>query len=259
MARDGPDAFAPSYWQRAARPEAADPRTNARPRRCSARKLCIWRLDDFRSGTFLTAKAPAPRSPWPFAQARGSLPGLPRQEARITHQPLTIRAEPVPVPTQPRAIGALRLSARRRPEGTRLMGLRQSGALRALFPRRGGAALEAIVVNTAGGVTGGDRLAVEAAAEDGAHLTLTTQAAERAYRAQPGSTGIVRNTLRLGGRARLAWLPQETILYDGCAMSRTLGVEMARDAAFTMVEALVFGRAAMGETLRGAWFRDRVD
>ena len=192
---------------------------------------------------------------------RGSLHGLPRQEARIIDQSLAPRGDPAPVPilAQPRAVGALRLSARRHPEGTRLGGLRQSGALRALFPRRAGDALEAIVVNTAGGVTGGDRLAVEAAAEDGAHLTLTTQAAERAYRAQPGSTGTARNTLCLGQGARLAWLPQETILYDGCALSRSLHVEMAPDAAFTMVEALVFGRAAMGETLRGASFRDRVD
>ena len=197
-----------------------------------------------------------PRSPWSSARARGSLPGPSRREARIAHHPLTFRAESVPA--QPRAVGALRLSAHRRPEGTRLGGLRQSGALRALFPRRRGEGLEAIVVNTAGGVTGGDRLAVEAAAEDGARLTLTTQAAERAYRAQPGSTGTVRGTLRLGLGARLAWLPQETILYDGCAMSRTLHVEMAEGAAFTMVEALVFGRAAMGETLRGARFRDRV-
>ena len=181
---------------------------------------------------------------------------MPHWEVRITHQPLTARRPP---PPQPRAVGALRLSARRRGRETRLGGLRQSGALRALFPRRRGAALEAIVVNTAGGVTGGDRLLVEAEAEAGAHLVLTTQAAERAYRAPAGSTGTVRNALRLGAGARLRWLPQETILYDGCALGRSLAVEMAPGAAFTAVEALIFGRAAMGETLRGASFRDRVE
>ena len=69
----------------------------------------------------------------------------------------------------------------------------------------------------------------------------------------------MRNTLRLAPGSRLDWLPQETILFDGCALDRSLLVEMAPDAAFTMVEALVFGRAAMGETLRAASLRDRVE
>ena len=53
--------------------------------------------------------------------------------------------------------------------------------------------------------------------------------------------------LRAGPGARLAWLPQETILFDGVQLERTLAAEVAEDAALTLFEAVVFGRAARGE------------
>ncbi len=56
-----------------------------------------------------------------------------------------------------------------------------------LFPRPDTAALTAVLLNTAGGLTGGDRFSVSATAADGSRLTLTTQAAERVYRALPGT------------------------------------------------------------------------
>ena len=54
------------------------------------------------------------------------------------------------------------------------------------------------------------------------------------------------------------WLPQETILFDRCAVDRRLDVELADDAWFLGVESLVFGRAAMGEQVRQAWLRDGI-
>lgn len=141
--------------------------------------------------------------------------------------------------------------------------LRQSGSLKALFPRVAAAGLkaglQAVLVNTAGGITGGDRFALSARAEAGTELTLTTQAAERAYRAAPDEVGEVRNRLFAGAGARLDWLPQETILYRGSALRRSLCVEMEGDARLLLVEPLVFGRAAMGETLGQARFRDRIE
>lgn len=117
----------------------------------------------------------------------------------------------------------------------------------------------AVLLNTAGGVTGGDRFDVAARVETGAHLVLTTQAAERAYRAQPGETGRIDTRLTIEANARCDWLPQETILYDGAALRRRLTVDIAGTARALMVEPVIFGRAAMGEHLHDLRFADRID
>lgn len=134
--------------------------------------------------------------------------------------------------------------------------LAQAGCGRALLPNSYGAGPLAVVLNTAGGLTGGDRFSVAAETGDGAGLNLTTQAAERIYRAA-GGRAVVTNRLRLGAGASLGWLPQETILFQGGALDRRLEVDMAPDARFLGLEMLVMGRAAMGETLTRATLRDR--
>jgi urease accessory protein len=160
---------------------------------------------------------------------------------------------------QPRALGAARLAVKPGARGDGLSALRMSGSLKLLFPRPAGRALEAVLVNTAGGITGGDSFSVEATAEPGASLSLTTQAAERAYRASGARPGRLATRLAAGQGARLAWLPQETILFEGSFLRRSLSVELAADARFLMVEPVIFGRAAMGEELHAARFHDRVE
>ena len=142
--------------------------------------------------------------------------------------------------------------------GSVLDELHQSGSAKVLFPHRAGHGCEAVFLNTAGGVTGGDRFDFSARAGRDTRLTLTTQACERAYRAQPGQTGVIRSRLNVSKGARLDWLPQETILFEGAALDRRLTVDLDPDARLLMVEPVVFGRAAMGETLRNALFRDRI-
>lgn len=137
--------------------------------------------------------------------------------------------------------------------------MRQAGSSKFLFPRPAQGALEAVILNTAGGVTGGDRFTMTARAGEGTALTLTTQACERAYRAQPGLIGQMRNRLSVEAGAWVNWLPQETILFEGSALDRRLHVDLAGDAAFLMVEPIVMGRAAMGETLHDIRFRDRIE
>lgn len=137
--------------------------------------------------------------------------------------------------------------------------LYQAGSAKCLFPRSSGTALDAVLLNTAGGVTGGDRLAVSLHATAGSCLSVTTQACERAYKAQPGEVGQVRNTLHVGAGARVNWLPQETILFDGSALDRRLSVALEPEASLLLVEPLVFGRAAMGEVLNRAFLTDRID
>lgn len=116
-----------------------------------------------------------------------------------------------------------------------------------------------MLLNTAGGVTGGDQFRFSGHAGEGTDLTLTTQACERAYKAQPGQAAQIVNSLSAGPQAQLNWLPQETILYNGSALNRRLRLDLAEDASALVVEPLIFGRAAMGETLTHIRLNDRIE
>jgi urease accessory protein len=157
-----------------------------------------------------------------------------------------------------RAFGDLRVTLRRRGPATVLADLRQEGCLKARFPRPV-AWMEAVMLNTSGGIAGGDVLRTALQVEDGAKASFAAQAAERFYRTLPGDPPAhLRATLGIGPGAEAEWLPQESILFDRCALDRALHVEMAEDASFLGVESLVFGRALMGETLRQARLRDLI-
>lgn len=139
----------------------------------------------------------------------------------------------------------------------------QSGCLRLRVPRRESPteAPSAVVINTAGGITGGDRLQQSLRWTRGAGVTVTTQAAEKVYRALShvgAPSAIIETTLQVERGARAEWLPQETILFDGSRLRREAQVLLDEDVAFLGVEALVLGRAAMGETLRSASLSDRL-
>lgn len=133
---------------------------------------------------------------------------------------------------------------------------RTSGATKVAFPRRNDA-VEAIVLNTSGGLTGGDRFDATASAGPASRLILTTQAAERAYRSQSG-TARVSTRLSVAKGAVLHWLPQELIVFDGASLDRRLDVDVAKGAEAVLVEPVVFGRCAMGETNVFGTFRDRI-
>lgn len=163
------------------------------------------------------------------------------------------------VPLQPRAVGTGRVIVRADAGGhTRIANLRQSGSLKLVFPQTHRPDAEAILVNTAGGITGGDRFELAADVGSNAKLTITTQAAERAYRAQSGEVGHVTTRLSVADDAQLNWLPQEMILFDNSALDRRLEICLAATARLLMVEPLVFGRAAMKETLTQVNFNDRI-
>ena len=142
------------------------------------------------------------------------------------------------------------------PGGHRIVGLRQAGAAKILCPRNhADEAFEAVLLNTAGGLAGGDRLRWEASAGRDSILRVTTQAAERVYRSNSGDA-VVETCLRANGGATLEWLPQETILFDGSRLSRSLSIDLAEDAGLLAVEAIVFGRRAHGERVRSGSLRD---
>lgn len=160
-----------------------------------------------------------------------------------------------------RARGALAAGFRRVGARTEAIGPHETGGYRLRMPRSRGERCEAVIVNTGGGMAGGDEAAFAFAAEAGAAVTLTTTAAEKIYRgaAADGAAAETRVTveLSLGVGARLEWLPQETILFDGARLGRTLSAEMAGDAELLMAEMLVFGRLAMGETMGSGRVADR--
>jgi urease accessory protein len=160
---------------------------------------------------------------------------------------------------QPRAIGAARIAVRGDGQGrTRLVDLHQMGSSKLVLPQTHRPDMEAVLVNTAGGITGGDRYDLTLDLGPDAALTLTTQAAERAYRAQPGEVGQVRSRIKVANGGRLHWVPQELILFDRCALHRRLDIALAQEARLLMVEPVVFGRAAMQETLHQIAFQDRI-
>ncbi len=142
---------------------------------------------------------------------------------------------------------------------TRLADLRQEGCLHACFPREDGPALQAVLVNSAGGVADGDWLATRLMVGGGGHLVAAGQAAERYYRARPGAAPArVAVTLHVEAGARLDYLPQETILFSGSALVRHLDATLDGSGTYLGVETLVFGRRESGEFLRDVSVRDTV-
>ena len=133
----------------------------------------------------------------------------------------------------------------------------EAGALRMRFPngdRKG--SLDAVVVNTGGGMAGGDRFDIDISVGARARLTVTTAAAEKIYRSL-GPDAEIGVKLDVAPGGALAWLPQETILFDRVRLRRTIEVDVAREAGLVLAEAVVFGRSAMGETVVSGHFLDR--
>lgn len=155
-----------------------------------------------------------------------------------------------------RAEGEGRIVAKERDGLSVLDTLYQRGCGKIRVPKTHGNWLEAVLINTSGGLTGGDRMAWSAQALPDTHLVVTTQACERIYRSSGGAADV-RTILSVQPGARLDWLPQETIVFDGSALRRTLEVDLAEDATFLGLEAVIRGREAHGEDALAASISDR--
>jgi urease accessory protein len=154
-----------------------------------------------------------------------------------------------PAPTLERADGAVRLQVGLKDGRTRIEALYQRSPARILFPDvPDDQPAQAVLLNTAGGIVGGDRLATEVVAGAGTALTVTTQAAEKVYRALDDSAEIA-TRIEIGAGAWFEWLPQETILFDGARLARRLDFHPAPDASLLAAETVLFGRAARGEQM----------
>jgi urease accessory protein len=156
-----------------------------------------------------------------------------------------------------RTRGGGRLSVKQSAGESRIDRLFQEGSARIRIPRvPRGYPLEAVLINTAGGLTGGDHMEWSFEAGVGASMTLATQACEKTYKAHGTSEARVSVQLKLNAKSSLAWLPQETILFDRARLARTIEVDMVPGSRLLMVEPLVFGRLAMDESVVEGHFRD---
>ncbi len=154
-----------------------------------------------------------------------------------------------------RARGEVRAAFARAGARTEAARIFETGGLRLRFPRAGDEC-EAVIVNTGGGMAGGDRARIDLAAGPGARVFATTQAAEKVYRADGAPCRIeMRLSVEAGGA--LCWAPQETLLFDGARLERRLEADVAADGSLLLIEAAVFGRLAHGETSVAAHFIDR--
>ena len=136
------------------------------------------------------------------------------------------------------------------------MDVYQKSPIRILFPRTSGSRVEeAVLVNTSGGVAGGDRLQTDVMAIEDASIAVTTQAAEKVYRAINESAHIT-TTLRARDSAKLAWLPQETIVFNRARICRRTQIEVSSAAELLALEWLVLGRAAHGEKISAGEITD---
>src|SRR5215467_3353542 len=140
--------------------------------------------------------------------------------------------------------------------GTCIVDVFQRSPLRIMFPRSGGRAIgESVLVNTAGGVAGGDRFDCGVTALAGASIAVTSQAAEKVYRALNEPARIA-TRLTACDAAKLAWLPQETIFFNCARLNRRTEIDLSSGAELLALESLVLGRVAHGEEVIGGYISD---
>jgi urease accessory protein len=156
-----------------------------------------------------------------------------------------------------RAIGRVALEAKAVAGVSRPFRVYEAGSLRIRFPNGDGrGALDAVIINTAGGMAGGDCFDMDVEVGARARLTVTTAAAEKIYRST-GPDARIGLKLNVGPGGTLAWLPQETILFDHVRLRRSIDIALASGAKLLLAEAVVFGRSAMGEIVSSGHFSDR--
>jgi len=110
-----------------------------------------------------------------------------------------------------------------------------------------------VILHTAGGIVGGDRLSVQLQLQPNAQALITTAAAAKIYR----SNGLeAKQTIQVdvATGACLEWLPLETIVFDQALYRQDMRIDLAEGATWLGWEITRFGRSARNETfLAGNW------
>ena len=131
-------------------------------------------------------------------------------------------------------------------EETSICDLHQSGSLKVLIPKAKSTYAEAVLINTGGGIVGGDYLSVEVNAFNETKTWVTTQASEKVYRSD-GELSHLKSRINIGDNSTLFWCPKETILFNNSKFKRNLEFNIKTSSKLFIVENVVFGRLASGE------------
>ena len=159
-----------------------------------------------------------------------------------------------------RGAGVAEIGFVRRGGITRLSHLFQQAPCRVLMPNsEAGDPPQAVLLTTSGGLTDGDRITLSLSVGPQAMATITTQAAEKIYRARDCAPAILRAQVDVAPGAWLEWLPQETILFDGARFDRRTTAEIATGGRLLACEMVAFGRAASGEVFTKGFLHDAWD
>lgn len=162
----------------------------------------------------------------------------------------------LPIATPPTAPAGVTLTFAARHGRAVIKSLHQAAPCRVFFPNtEADDPALAVLVNTAGGLVGGDHVASTITLGPNTAATITTQAAEKIYRSLGPDCRVATDASAESG-AYLEWLPQETILFDGARLERRLTFRLAEDAELLAAEIVFFGRSAHGESLTHGHFRD---
>ncbi len=162
---------------------------------------------------------------------------------------------PTTSPRLPRVRAHLRLAFARAGTRTEAARVFETGGWRLRFPRAG-ETCEAVIVNTGGGMAGGDHVRVEVSAGPATRALVTGQSQEKIYRAD-GLPCEIHTSLEVADGSNLIWAPQETLLFEGARLDRRLEAQVAPSATLTIIEAVAFGRLAHGEIRVDAALHDR--
>jgi urease accessory protein len=110
-----------------------------------------------------------------------------------------------------------------------------------------------VVLHTAGGMVGGDRLSQTIHLQENAQALITTAAASKIYRSN-GQRARQQIHIHVEAGACLEWLPQQTIVFNGAVYQQQMTVELAPGASWLAWEITRFGRTARKERfLQGDW------
>ena len=152
--------------------------------------------------------------------------------------------------------GEAKISVRRTPDQRQAIDFFQRSPYRVLLPRPSSPnIMEIAIANTSGGMVAGDDLNIDVAMGDKTLATVTSQAAEKAYRSHGPEISVEVN-LKAGSKSTLKWMPQETILFDGVRLRRRISIHSREDARVLAGELLILGRIASGEILSHGLFHD---
>ncbi|MEA5577786.1 urease accessory protein UreD [Anabaena sp. UHCC 0451] len=150
--------------------------------------------------------------------------------------------------TKPGWYGKLNLVYAKRHDATQLIYNHNQAPFKVQRPfyPEGQEVCHSVILHTAGGVVGGDRLSSQIHLEADSQVLITTAAAGKIYR----SNGLIAKqtvNIQVDAGACLEYLPQETILFNGAVYQQDLRVELATGSSFLGWEITRLGRTARGE------------